>query len=105
MVIIGQDKETVVNFDRINYIQVSKVDEKGKSVIEINYADMNWKVIAEYKTEERAKEVLQEIIEAYLECNAESYSTGVGYVKNKVFARQEVQGWDCWGNEVEDKNE
>ena len=65
MIIVNQNKSEIVNFDRINYIQVSKIDKKNKSVIEINYADMDWKIIAEYKTEERAKEVLQEIVSKY----------------------------------------
>lgn len=71
MIIVNQNKSGIVNFDRINYIQVSKIDKKNKSVIEINYADTDWKVVAEYKTEERAKEVLQEIIKAYKETNYE----------------------------------
>ena len=64
MIIVSQDKSEIVNFDRINYIQVSKID-KSKSVIEINYADMDWKTVVKYETEERAKEVLQEILEFY----------------------------------------
>lgn len=65
MIIVNQNKSEIVNFDRINYIQVSKIDKKSKSVIEINYGDMDWKIVAEYKTEERAKEVLQEIVSKY----------------------------------------
>lgn len=64
MLIVSQDKAKAINFKRLNYIQVSKVDE-NKSIIEINHSDCNYLIIAEYKTEERAKEVLQEIIKAY----------------------------------------
>ena len=85
MIIVNQNKSEIVNFDRINYIQVSKIDKKSKSVIEINYADMDWKIIAEYKTKERAKEILQEIINAYLDCNEQNYLAEFAYVKNKVF--------------------
>lgn len=55
MIIVSQDKKVVVNFERTNWVQVSKIDNK-KSVIEINYANGDWKMIAEYKTEERATE-------------------------------------------------
>lgn len=89
MIIVNQNKSEIVNFDRINYIQVSKIDKKSKSVIEINYADMDWKIIAEYKTEERAKEILQEIINAYLDCNEQNYLAEFAYVKNKVFEMPE----------------
>ena len=73
MIIVSQDETKIINFERINYIQLSKVDNR-KSVIEINYSDCNWQQIAEYKTEERAKGVLQEIIKMYdhaehIKCN------------------------------------
>ena len=41
--------------------------------------------LGEYKTEERAKEVLQEIIKTYLDCNDQNYLAEFAYVKNEVF--------------------
>lgn len=41
--------------------------------------------LGEYKTQERAKEVLGEIIELYMECNFNSYGGNFGYVTNAVF--------------------
>lgn len=85
MLLVCQNKTKVINFERLNYIQVSKVDEK-RSSIEINISDCNWLVIADYKTEERAKEVLKEIVEQYEYCqrlqegNAISLSSGNNYV-------------------------
>lgn len=38
-----------------------------------------------YKTEERAREVLQEIIETYLDCNEQSVLANYAYVKNEVY--------------------
>lgn len=68
MIIVSQNKRRIINFERLNYIQVSKVDE-NKSIIEINHSDCNYLTIEEYKTEERAKEVLQEIVNTYVrEC-------------------------------------
>lgn len=65
MIIVSQDKTKAINFKRLNYIQVSKVDE-NKSIIEINHSNCNYLIIAEYKTEGRAKEVLQEIVKTYV---------------------------------------
>lgn len=42
-------------------------------------------ILGLYKTEERAKEVLEEIIELYMKCNCDSYGAGFGYVANTVF--------------------
>ena len=64
MIIVSQDKRKIVNFDNIYYIDYYKIDEtyeidanidKDKDSISLGY----------YKTEERAKEVLQEITKAY----------------------------------------
>lgn len=56
MIIVSQDETSIINFDNIEEIYVS-----GK-FISVNYSLNNNECIAEYKTEERAKEVLQEII-------------------------------------------
>nr|DAO80881.1 MAG TPA: hypothetical protein [Caudoviricetes sp.] len=49
----------------------------------------NWSVLGEYSTEERAKEVLQEIIDTYCESNEKFISTGYGYVKNNIYEMPE----------------
>ena len=59
MIIVSQDETSIINFDNIEEIYVS-----GK-FISVNYSLNNNECIAEYKTEERAKEVLQEIISKY----------------------------------------
>ena len=70
MIIVSQDKETIVNFDNIVTLYVIKdcISEiKGLDGYNIDYStndEINI-VIATYKTEERAKEVLQEIINKY----------------------------------------
>ena len=55
MIIVSQDKTSIIKFDNIEEIYVS-----GK-FINVNYSLNNNECIAEYKTEERAKEVLQKI--------------------------------------------
>ena len=56
MIIVSQDETSIINFDNIEEIYVSG------NFISVNYSLNNNECIAEYKTEERAKEVLQEII-------------------------------------------
>lgn len=70
MIIVSQDKETIVNFDKVTSIYVIEDYDSKKEDIEkynIDYStdeDINF-VIGQYKTKERAKEVLQEIIKSY----------------------------------------
>ena len=59
MIIVSQDERSIINFDNIEEIYVSG------TFISVNYSLNNNECIAEYKTEERAKEVLQEILKYY----------------------------------------
>ncbi len=63
MLIVGQNNDTLINFERINFIKIELSENKFD--IEINYADDKWDVIATYESFKRAKEVLAEIINAY----------------------------------------
>ena len=73
MIIVSQNKTKIFNFDNINYLHMYEVFDNDFA-IEINYSDCNYNVIAKYETEERAKEVLQEIIERYT--NWENFKVG-----------------------------
>lgn len=92
MIIVKQNKEDIVNFSRVAEIKIIDY-EVQKEVLEDKLGDIfasmlkanleidntklsgygiyayfekgNWSVLGEYKTEERAKEVLQEIIDMY----------------------------------------
>lgn len=80
MIIVSQDREEIVNFDKVESIWICS-DEEGRFTIEAT-ADTN-STLGYYETKERAKDVLQEIIEEYRNCNS---SFGhEGYVKNKVY--------------------
>ena len=58
MIIVSQDKMEIINLDRVTEISVS-----GNCICVTDRIEQkNGYVIATYKTEERAKEVLQEII-------------------------------------------
>ena len=63
MIIIGQNNDTLINFERINFIKIEPSENKFD--IEINYADDDGDVIATYDSFDRAKEILAEIINAY----------------------------------------
>lgn len=79
MIIVSQDKVANINYNNIEATYLLKKDDK----IEINMRGNYNYTIGKYKTEERAKEVFQEIIEKYESCNSSMGSQG--YVKNKTF--------------------
>lgn len=85
MIIVSQDKTKIVNFDNLTQIYITQDEEETATFIRYETVDSLYDDLGEYKTEERAKEVLQEIIHIYGECNASCASTGYGYVKNKVY--------------------
>ena len=90
MIIVSQNKNLIINFNNIVSTYVIKnyvSEEKGYQGYNIDFAtneEINF-VLATYDTEERAKEVLQEIINAYLDCNKESFYANFAYVKNIVY--------------------
>lgn len=94
MIIVKQNKEDIVNFSRVAEIKIVDYEAQKKFLENNNnlgyiFASMlkanletdntklsgygihayfekdNWSVLAKYKTEERAKEILQEIIDMY----------------------------------------
>lgn len=67
MVIISQDKTMILNFEYIETIEIGNPLENndGKFKILCDTTSDNQYTIAEYETEERAKEVLQEIRSKY----------------------------------------
>lgn len=61
MIIISQDKETIFNFENIEFIEIAenKTTIRCQCKIDLNC----W--LGNYKTLERAKEILQEIEKTY----------------------------------------
>ena len=61
MIIVSQEKNRIINFDNILQIYIT-IDEDDKGCY-IQYEDCNnsYEGLGKYNTEERAKEVLQEI--------------------------------------------
>lgn len=82
MIIISQEKDVIVNFDNVENIWINNPLENDEGKFEIRAESYsNNMLIGEYKTEERAKEVLKEIVFKYGECNR----FGPGFVANEVF--------------------
>ena len=66
MIIVSQDKSVIVNFNNAEAIEIGNVEENQcKGTIYARLVSDYFYKIGEYKTEERAKEVLQEIIKEY----------------------------------------
>lgn len=59
MLIVSQDKKTIINFDNVIYIDIYEVGDIVKIIIENSEIYMS---IGVYKTIERAKEILEEIV-------------------------------------------
>ena len=67
MIIVSQDKTKIVNFDNLTQIYITQDEEEKSYFIRYETVDSLYDDLGEYKTEERAKEVLQEIVEIYRE--------------------------------------
>ena len=66
MIIVSQDKNVIINFDNITTIgSGTDYGTKKKIIICVNTLGGEHFSIGQYDTEERAKEVLQEIVNRY----------------------------------------
>lgn len=81
MIIVSQDKAEIVNFENV---VTMRLGYNGKHIVRAENKDKVCE-LGEYATEERAKEVLEEIIEEYKNSNAVSFYEGYGYVMNRVY--------------------
>lgn len=67
MIIVSQDKTNIVNFDNLTQIYITQDEEKTAFFIRYETVDSLYDDLGFYKTEERAKEVLQEIVKTTIE--------------------------------------
>lgn len=67
MIIVSQDKDTIINFDNIESIDiVADLDGTGKVPYKLYYeTSTKREELGKYATEERAKEVLEDIVKKY----------------------------------------
>ena len=76
MIIVSQDEEKIVNFDNVNMILV----REGKVISFDNTFKAgtdDGDLLAKYKTEERAKEVLIGIMQSYIDSENYKYVNGL----------------------------
>ena len=82
MIIVSQDKNIVVNFDNVANINIEKCYNESIREEDFTFDILVFIVssglvrIGKYKTQERAKEVLQEIIKVYKFYNGKTYYVG-----------------------------
>lgn len=67
MIIVSQDKDTIVNFDNVEILGIGNLleDDDGKFKMLANTISDSQYILGKYDTEERAKKVLKEIIGKY----------------------------------------
>lgn len=85
MIIVSQDKTKIINFDNVTQVYTTFDEDDNYVWLRIETVDSLYEDLGFYKTEERAIEVLQEIIQRYIDCNDCFIATGWGYVKNSVY--------------------
>ena len=59
MLIVSQNKDVIVNLQRVNFIKIEP--DENEFDIEINYGDDYWDVIGSYVSYEKCKEILNAI--------------------------------------------
>lgn len=64
MIIVSQDKDKIFNFNNLTQVYITTDEEETEYEIRCETVDSLYDTLGAYKTEERAKEVLQEIINA-----------------------------------------
>lgn len=106
MIIVSQDKNIVVNFDNVANINIEKCYNESTKEDDSTFDILVFIVssglvrIGQYKIEERAKEVLQEIIKVYKFYNGKTY-----YVEDekKLLGKYEYGVYEMPVEKVDDK--
>ena len=67
MIILSQDKNSIINFHNILNIFISDSQILNKPKYSINYINLNGisKILGYYETETRARDILEDISESY----------------------------------------
>lgn len=73
MIIVNQEKTYLVNFNNVCQVSLAVDEEETEYAIAVQTVDKEEIIMGIYKTEERAKEVLQEIIKVYKFYNGKTY--------------------------------
>lgn len=65
MIIVSQDKGKIINFDNMTRVYITFDEGDDDVCIRTETVDSLFEDLGYYKTEDRAKEVLKEIVEKY----------------------------------------
>lgn len=70
MIIISQDERSIINFEQVKVININRLEPiEIAAYFNCDYINNNDNILlGKYRTEERAKEVLQKIIKEYSSC-------------------------------------
>ena len=66
MIIVSQEKTRIINFNNILQIYITTAEDNKNYYIRYEDCNNSYEDLGMYKTEERAKEVLQDIIGFYI---------------------------------------
>lgn len=66
MIIVSQDKEKIINFDNMTRVYITFDEDDDDVCIRTETVDSLFEDLGYYKTEGRAQEVLQEIVNTYV---------------------------------------
>ena len=77
MIIVSQNKNKIVNLSNLTQIYITQDEEETAYYIRFETVDSLYDELGKYDTEERAKEVLQEIIKAYIENKKTQETTSI----------------------------
>lgn len=77
MIIVSQNKNKIVNLSNLKQIYITQDEEETAYYIRFETVDSLYDELGKYDTEERAKEVLQEIIKAYIENKKTQETTSI----------------------------
>lgn len=83
MIIVEQEKTYLINFDNTTQITLAVDKEEKEFAVMAETTKSKDVILGIYKTEERAKEVLQEIMQC-------EYSTEIFKYKNGIFNASEL---------------
>lgn len=72
MIIVSQDKDNIINFDNLTQVYITQDEEEKAYFIRFETVDSLYEDLGEYDTEERAEEVLRDIVHWY-EIDAKVY--------------------------------
>lgn len=72
MIIVSQNKDNIINFDNLTQVYITQDEEEKAYFIRFETVDSLYEDLGEYKTEERAEEILRDIAHWY-EIDAKVY--------------------------------